>query len=323
MSRVHLLSNNDIADIIQEISDYYRNDPDEKFRANSFAKAAINIRRQAGVITSGKDARKIPGVGKSTADVIDELLTTGSVVRLEELRGQVPKEKKKITDYFETFFEIGPATAEFFYESGYRTLHDLWTLAPLTQNQRLGILWRDHLMERVSREEMDIIHEIVASILQPLNVRWEITGSYRRNTPSSGDIDILIETSENVTLAIVIDLLRRYLPDTFSADEVKFMGIFRISDSYYGHHIDILMVPPEKWYYALLHFTGPRDFNILMSKHAQSLSMKLSKEGLKSLDGDYSEYPATSEHDIFDYVGVRYLTPEERSNVTVLPLVEY
>ena len=51
-----------------------------------FSKAAKAIRESETIITSGKDAKKLKGIGDSIAKTIQEYLDTGVIKRLEEMR---------------------------------------------------------------------------------------------------------------------------------------------------------------------------------------------------------------------------------------------
>ncbi|KAJ9463539.1 Poly polymerase 1 [Diplonema papillatum] len=52
----------------------------------AYQKVATALRSHAAKITSGKQAMKIPNVGKASADKIQEFLDTGSIQKLEDLR---------------------------------------------------------------------------------------------------------------------------------------------------------------------------------------------------------------------------------------------
>lgn len=51
-----------------------------------FSKAAKGIREADFIITDKKSAMKLPGVGKGIAGYVEEMLETGSIKTLEELR---------------------------------------------------------------------------------------------------------------------------------------------------------------------------------------------------------------------------------------------
>ena len=109
----------------------------------------------------------------------------------------------------------------------------------------------------------------------------------------------------------VISLLKEYLPVILAKGPTRFAGIFRLSEDYIGHRIDIRLVKPESWPYALLYFTGSQRFDILMRQRAIDLGLKLNEYGLYDNLGQ-PQY-ATNEKEIFDILQVAYLEPVERT----------
>src|SRR5687768_2148998 len=82
-----------IARTLDEISRYIELSDPQPFRARAFEKAAravenldedIDALVKAGALTS------VSGIGKATAQVIEEIVRTGSSPYLEELRAQYP-----------------------------------------------------------------------------------------------------------------------------------------------------------------------------------------------------------------------------------------
>jgi len=297
-------TNQDISEQLFLISSYYLAEGDT-YRARAYSNADTAIQRHPVAITSGSQAREeLRGIGVSIASDIDAYLNTGSITRLRQLE-EKHAEKKRILDLFLSIYGIGPVTANKFYELGYRTLEDLWYKASLTPAQKLGILYRKHLSLRIERYEMDLINDRITELLTEYDPDLEfiIAGSYRRNEPTSGDIDLLIKGSEGISLQDIV----RYLEDnglivgTFALGMSKFMGILRLSDQYNAHRLDILIINPESWATALLYFTGSQRFNILL---------RLNEYGLFDQEG--RRLPTETEEDIFDYLGIRYLSPEER-----------
>ena len=65
--------------------------------------------------------------------------------------------------------------------------------------------------------------------------------------------------------------------------------------------LDIIIVPNNFFYTALMHFTGSGDFNQKLRLHAKSLGMKLSEYGLTNLT-DNSVVSINSELDIFKFL---------------------
>lgn len=314
-----------LAEILLKIADEYRSRNDV-YRETAYRGAAYQIRRHPTPIASGAQAqREIRRIGKSIKESIDEYIKTGAVERLAALHAEVPEEqvpappteKQLIVEYFQSFYGIGPAIAEKFYNAGYRTLADLWDSSALTPAQRLGILWREHLKLRIPRAEIDTTAGEIARLMPP-NVHWEILGSYRRGEPESGDIDIAVKLQPDVNLDDVVAALSPLLVGDLAHGPSKYMGIFRLGPDWNAHRIDIRTFEPEVWPYAVMYFTGSQDFNILMRRRANDLGLNLSEY---SLAGPTGSYPAEDERDIFRALGVHYMPPtSRRQNLTELPL---
>lgn len=304
-------NNQNIADILNEIGLYYEIEGDQ-YRKKSFLNGAHMIRNYKEEITSRDDVISIPGIGKSISEVIDEYLTTGKVQRLEDLR-EKHKKQKETFDYFKSFYGIGSVKASELVKAGYTTLSQIWDDKDklLTKAQQDGIFWRNHINVRIPREEMHIINDEISTLFDGYDFNWVMAGSYRREEESSGDIDILIENNGKIDMESIYQLLIPYIPTVLAKGTKKLAGIFRLSNDYYGHRIDILIVEPENWPFALLHFTGSGKFNILMRDRAKSFGWKLSEYNLLD-EKTGSKIPANDEKDIFDALKVKYLEPFER-----------
>lgn len=307
-------ANKELADLLSLIGSYYEMARDT-YRAKVFLAAGDKILQHPTPITSGKQAEnEIPGIGKSIREVIDEYLTTGKVQRLQELESKFADRKTTI-DYFQSFYGIGPVAAIKFYNQGYRTLEDLWFKANLTEAQKVGIMWREHIVIPIPRQEMDLINTTIGSIFTPYVIKYDIAGSYRRGEATSGDIDVLIQGDPRLNMNNIVGLLQQYLPAKLAQGPTKFMGIFRLSDAYNGHRIDIRLINAASYPAALMYFTGSQKFNILMRQRALSLGLTLNEYYLTTLDGRV--VPVTSEADIFNYLRVAYLAPNQRPKTII------
>ena len=97
------------------------------------------------------------------------------------------------------------------------------------------------------------------------------------------------------------------------------MGIVQLDDQHNGHRIDIRLVEPKSYIFALLYFTGSQRFNILMRQRAIELGMTLNEYGL--YDNKGVSQPANSEEDIFNILRIKYIPPEARTRT--IGLLEY
>lgn len=85
-------SNADVARLLDEVAELLTAEAANPFRITAYRKAAVALRNEKRSVAelwreSGQPAlRAIPGIGASLANSIDELLKTGRLERLEELR---------------------------------------------------------------------------------------------------------------------------------------------------------------------------------------------------------------------------------------------
>jgi DNA polymerase/3'-5' exonuclease PolX len=73
-----------------------------------------------------------------------------------------------------------------------------------------------------------------------------------------------------------------------------------------------MFIPYDQYFPALLHFTGSGFFNNQLRSYAIEKGFHLSEFSLTQ-KGDSHPLKVSSEKDIFDYLKVDYLKPEERS----------
>ena len=312
------LPNTDLSNFLLELSHYYQLDNDA-YRSKVFKEAAEKISIYPDKIISGVDAKsKIGyGVGKSTIEEIDYFIQTCSSPRLDELKKKYV-ERESIINEFMKLHGVGIVNANKFYNQGYRTVDQLWSNPDLTDAMKLSIYYRKHLELRIPRSEIDLINQSFKNMFPQLN--FEIVGSYRRQEPDSGDIDILIKNN-GISLFDIVKTLKGY--DTISGDlalgDSKYLGLFHLPNGI-TRRLDLLLIDPNSWGSALLYFTGSQQFNILMRQRAKDLGYRLNEYGLYNESGN--KIDTYTEEDIFKILGIKYLQPIERTrNITSLPFI--
>jgi DNA polymerase/3'-5' exonuclease PolX len=302
----------DLAQVFFSLSQLYTME-DDMYRANAFETVAVQIHSYDGVITSSDQVAHLRGVGSSSVAIIDEWFKSGRVERLEKLREKYAHCKATI-DQFQSCHGIGPVAAAKFYAEGHRSLQDLLDKATLTDAQRIGLQWHDDLAQKINRDEIQLMENLFRKLL---TVDFVIAGSYRRGEPQSGDIDVLVKNEHGTTMESILTALSGFLPATLASGPTKFMGVIQLP-GYIGHRIDIRLIGVEQWACALLYFTGSQRFNILLRRRAQELGLRLNEYGLYDeseleFRPEKAKIQATSEKAIFEYLGVAYLTPEQRT----------
>jgi len=291
-----------VLDTLSKIYEYLN----DEFRSKSFNKAKTQFEVYNGPLNL-KSLIKVDGIGKSTAEVIMEIIDKNISFRLEELKKSNPNiiEKINTIEIFKKIHGIGEKQAKDFYEKGYRTIEDL----KINLNNTLGLVYYNELQKRIPRSEMDewvsIFKQLFKCPPEIGPIYWDITGSYRRGEESSGDIDLIVRDINPKDVAIA---LGNIVIGEFSSGPKKFMGIVKLKNNI--RQIDIRVFTKDEWYYGLLYNTGSKTFSILLRKRAQELNMRINEYCLTGPNGE--KYPANSEQDIFDCLKIKYLKPSER-----------
>lgn len=313
-------------------------------------KKALDILRLGGEKFEGEEAYYIKnGEYKSRSiQKISEIIKTGVLSKAIQLQEGPVGEKLKSITQLTKIPEIGPAKAEKLYNDGIKTIADLTDAFKkdsklLNNKQQIGLKYFSDLEKRIPRSEMETWNKFFNDILtHTLNimkirsdtVRIQLVGSYRRKAKDSGDIDILLssidsEQGKKIMSNFIKELLKTDNLDSslvFSSGNTKFMGLGKI-DTYF-RHIDIFYYSEKEYPFALLFSTGSGQFNIEMRadaiKKGYSLNEKelLYKDGSKISTEEYKsdigkDYP-TEEKDIFNFLGIKYIEPENRQSGAIL-----
>jgi DNA polymerase/3'-5' exonuclease PolX len=133
-----------------------------------------------------------------------------------------------------------------------------------------------------------------------------ICGSYRRGADYCGDIDIMLppEAREN------INKIGNFTAPPFAAGPELIRTFLKIAPEVYIR-ADIYFASPEAWHFMLLYLTGSRQFNIYMRSIAAHKKYTLNQLGI--FKDRKSQLLAKSEKDIFDFLQMKYLEPNQRS----------
>nr|XP_019044000.1 hypothetical protein I302_07280 [Kwoniella bestiolae CBS 10118]OCF22930.1 hypothetical protein I302_07280 [Kwoniella bestiolae CBS 10118] len=321
-----------LAKKFEELHDLYQGQVGKNsFAIRGYQRAAGIMRRIDYPITTGAQARAIPGIGQSLADRIDEFLSGAQGRAFYE-----NTEQARCIALFKDIYGVGRQNANDLYRLGARTIDDLRSgRFALTAGQMIGLQLYEDLKARIPRNECKDIFEIIRSEAQAIDDQlWvEIMGSYRRGQETSGDVDILItrnggeDGKKGVLGELVQRLKRRGLithdlgtPSDWNAPEAKWMGVGRLGTVHKHRRIDILCIPFEHWGAALLYFTEPYtnlddQFNRSMRLYARKTGFSLNqrglykgvlrgKDGLKQTEGEL--VASRTEQDIFNALGLRW-----------------
>ena len=335
--------------IVEELIKYYnwiysnythssKSSKENYYKLNAIKKSIEVVSRFTQAIKSGQDLKEIKGIGPKTIQRIDEIIKTGKLSEIGSLN-QIDSIKE-----LASLHGIGPTKASEYYEKyGIKTVDELINASKLNKIELstqtlLALKYRDRLSFKIPRILIAQLDIFVHSQLYSLSPDYisTICGSYRRGKDYSADVDILITNKKLKSredtgkyLEQVLSILSKYfivdsLTTSFNTHYQGFASFSQIPDLHnnYDHKIfnthfnvirlDIIVVPIQYYYSALMHFTGSRKFNQKMRLHAKSLGYKLSEYGLEPIDSNQTKVKIKSEHDIFRALLFKYIPPEKR-----------
>jgi len=149
-----------------------------------------------------------------------------------------------------------------------------------------------------------------------------IVGSYRREKPTSGDIDLLIKIKDKDNYEGILKKIVKkleddnYILEVLACKDKKFMGIVKLKDSNTARRLDMLITFPEEYACALLYFTGSKEHNIKVRNKALKMGYTLNEHRMeKSKQGGLKvpDVPIfNTEKDIFDFLEMEYIKPSLR-----------
>lgn len=295
------------------------------FSARAYAKVITQLKNYEGTITSLDDVKSIDGIGAKMEKKIKEILETGSLAAAEKAKTLYNIDA---LDSLQNIYGVGPTKATDLVKSGITSIAQLRDEVKknpklLNDKQKIGLKYYEDLLERIPRAEMeehrDILHTLLPDEMESYDT--EIVGSFRREAPNSGDIDVLIRvpkgTSSKVAkenLALYVQMLQGfgYIEEILALGEHKCMAISRMYNGK-ARRLDLLMTPDEEYAYAILYFTGSDRFNVAFRQYALDKGYTLNEHALTPIRLDVPSVPyMKTEQDIFKFLGLRYIDPSKR-----------
>jgi len=295
--------------------------PNNRFRVKSYKDAIEKIKCVTTKINSEKDIplAKTSKIFAKVKEFIEKGQITQSQKILQDSEGLIDiyRDLQKIA-------EIGPSKAKLLVEQyGIRTIEQLSdNIDLLNDKQKIGFKYWKTDQLRIPREEIlkhkKLYDATIKLIPNSDNLSFTITGSFRRGAINSGDIDILVTHNDNnreIFKIFVNSLIEQgYLIDELAYGDKKYMGYGKLfSKDNIPRRIDIIYCPPNEYPFAILYFTGSGPFNVKMREYASKKGFRLNEKGLIELKTQKNvEHIFKTEKDIFTYLGLKYVEPNER-----------
>ncbi len=316
--------NSDIAEILSRTADYLDIKGENPFRIRAYRNAARTIgslsRSIADMVTQEEDLTKIQGVGQDLAGKIKDIVKTGTLPLLEEL-------KQELSPELSTLMEIpglGPKRVKILYDkTGIGSVEELRQAAEEGKVRTLagfGVKTESAILEEIGkiketkkggrRVKLAVAEQVVEPLIGYLKKiagvkEIDVAGSYRRRRETVGDLDILVACGQGCP---VMDRFIGYedVEKILSRGKTRSSVVFRN-----GLQVDLRVVPEESYGAALVYFTGSKAHNIAIRKIAQKRKLKVNEYGVFS---GKKRIAGRTEKDVYKQVALPWIDPELRED---------
>lgn len=259
----------------------------------------------------------LPGVGKTLAANITELVTTGRMSYYEELKASIPAgvvELLKVPG-------LGPKKARVLYqELGITSIGELEyackenrliTLKGFgAKTQAKYLSGIEYLKRFQGKYRIDEAWHQALEILNELHhcpwvVEAEIAGSLRRAVEIVDDIVLVAGAQEPAKVTA-------YFAELPQVEEVTFLEDTQVSVKLgSGLPVDLTVVGPHQFVYALHHFTGSKEHHGALRQLAKNMKLTINEYGI--FHGD-ELLICQNEEEFYRTLGMDYIPPELREN---------
>lgn len=253
-----------------------------------------------------------------TPDIINNMdLTDGMKYKLNEFLKIKKKPVQRLEDELQSFIGIGRKLANDLIKMGVSKLADLkkpkyYDMLPLAA--QIDIKYRPI---RPIPRHMIVYFEDVLKIIKSIRFPFVIVGSYRRGKPSSSDIDVLVREDfvgdANTLINSINNDVKQFITiyPPYAIGPQKISTIVRLHKYRVNVKVDFFISPKEELPFAILYSTGSKEFNIKMRQLAKKKGYLLNQKGIFK-SGKLVDSTFKREQDIFKFLGMKYLSPDQR-----------
>jgi len=297
----------------------------EVYKSKAYFRASESLKGIDDSELIPEELLKLPGIGKSIVEKIIQIKNTGTCSGFEKI-----KDQRDPREIFMGIHMVGPVHAGKLVKQGFKSIQELRDCENidevLNDVQKKGLKYYENIQEKIPHDEISQNETFLKKVLHSMDPTAELTiaGSYRRSKVKSGDMDVLIKTPSVRNNSIYKKFLKAlvnedYIADILSCGNKKFMGV---SNQYLGkfmenggihRRIDIMYTKPDEYPFAILYFTGSKEFNVKMRAELLKKGLTLNEYSLKHTETKKMvDHVFKDEMDIFKYTGYEYVEPHSR-----------
>jgi DNA polymerase (family X) len=317
-----MMNNRQLADTFTLIANLLEIKGEIIYKTLAYRKASesmMSLGREASEYWKEGKLEEIPGVGKTIAEKMDELLSTGKLGFLEKLKKEVPQElagwlqvpglgPKKIALIWKTLNITALSELETAAKNG--QLRDIPGMGSKSENAILeGIA---SLARRSGRIPLGRAYPLAQEIIAVLKgvegvVAAEPAGSLRRMRSTVGDLDILVAAKDSsAVMEAFVNLkgVSRVLGKGDTKASIEFTD---------GVRAQVWVHPPERFGTALQYAIGSKDHNVKLRQIALDKGLSLSEHALTKVKGK-GEILCATEEEVYKTLGLPWIPPELRED---------
>lgn len=322
------MKNREVAEIFENVADMLAIRGDNFHRVLAYRKAAESIRdlgRDVNDVHAEGALQEIPGIGKTLAAKIEEMLSTGELEFYERLAEEIPPSLVELL----RVEGLGPKRVKAIYDAlGISTLESLKEAAEaghladlpgMGQKTEENVLKAIESLERHGTDRTPlwqawpVAHEILDALRETPDVtKASVAGSLRRMEETIGDIDLLLAAVDGTQIMERV----RTLPQV---EQVIVSGPSKTTVLLHsGMQVDVRVLPEERWGTLLSYFTGSKDHNVRLREMALKKGLSLNEHAFRPLvDGEPTsegEILCGTEEEVYDVLDLPYIQPRLRQD---------
>lgn len=314
------LDNETIAAVFEEVSQLLELTGDNPHRVRSYASVARildHLERPASVMIADGTLVEVKGVGEGTVARVTELLSTGKLALLEELRVKVPTGlsevlhvpglgPKRVREIWQTLGVTSLAELEYAcLENRLRDLKGFGDKLQETVLKGIGFLKRSRGRRLISQGRTAA--ERVLNRLQraPSGLRLAVSGEVRRMRPTVEGVELVATAHDEAGLLV------EFVSMPFVAQELERTATSARVVLDDGTPVRLEVVPEDRFFAALFVGTGSPEHVAAVTARASAKGFRLAPDGL--FEGKH-RVRLEEEEDVYRAAGVPFVPPELRDS---------
>lgn len=323
------MTKSEIVETLESIAQLLELKGENPFKSRAYvsgARALEGLEEDLGVVIAEGRLGAIKGMGKALVDKVTILYETGKLPYYEELMASVPGGLVEMTG----IPGLGPKKVKKLHDAlGVLSIDELRAACERGQvaaldgfgaktEQKLldGIRYREAYLARHHWWEARGVAEPILEGLRALPdvLRAEHAGSFRRLCETVGDLDFIVAANNPNPVMdwfVGLDGVQEVTAHGQTKSSVRFAG---------GLQADLRVVPPDRFSFALLHFTGSKEHNVRLRQRALARGWSLSEWGLFEQGSDAADPAralvagAKDEAAAYGLLGLPWIPPELRED---------